>query len=195
MSERLISRANRAMPSDSLASDCWNRSCALVRNTFCTSIAIGWVSGRLPAMSVNKKTTREPIAIASKKSPPHRVEWYRALRSMLSICGKLAGRGDEPGRSDGDPDSEKDESIPISLSSMVLPTTALGGALLNWLQTVPLHGRGPEIKARLLPLVTVSATLTQAVQVIEGPIAQRLEQGTHDPHPAISPDFALFRFR
>jgi hypothetical protein len=44
-----------------------------------------------------------------------------------------------------------------------------------------LHGAGPEIKARRLPPATVSATLTQAVQVIEGPIAQRLEQGTHNP--------------
>ena len=93
MSERLISRANRAMPSDSLASDCWNRSCALVRNTFCTSIAIGWVSGRLPAMSVNKKTTREPIAIASKKSPPHRVEWYRAFK--IDALDLLASWRDE----------------------------------------------------------------------------------------------------
>ena len=48
-------------------------------------------------------------------------------------------------------------------------------------ERLQLHGTGPKIKARRLPLAIVSATLTQAVQVIEGPIAQRLEQGTHNP--------------
>ena len=46
---------------------------------------------------------------------------------------------------------------------------------------------GPEITARRLPPDTVSATLTQAVQVIEGPIAQRLEQGTQNGCPAFRP--------
>src|SRR5690242_9407436 len=111
MSERLISRANSATPSDSFAAASPNNSFALLRNTFCTSIAIACVSGRRPAMSANRNTTLESSSTASKKSPPQRGELYRASRSRLLMCGRSTGWGEGPS---DDPDSDEDEAIQLS---------------------------------------------------------------------------------
>src|ERR1700744_2770794 len=102
------------MASDSFASGGSKRSRALVRNTCCTSAAIGGASDRLPAMSINTNTARDPIANPSKKSPLQRSEWYRAFKSKPSSCGMLTGRGVEPVMPHGAPNAIEDETILFS---------------------------------------------------------------------------------